>query len=224
MTARPPAARRAVDGRALAAEAAVVVGLVFGWFILLSLVATAAGFPVGARYSNAAVIGVTAGQVAFAALALRFLARRGHAPRELLPRPTLLGTAMGIALCLLFWLLWPLLANALSLGRFVTGPVEPLVAGARPHLYVLVLFACFNALYEETFLLGYLARAFERSGALFAIGLAMLVRILYHLYQGPIGAVSVLLFGLLVTVFYWRTRLLWPAVVAHAASDLAALT
>lgn len=216
--------RRAVDARSRAAEAAVVVGLVFGWFILLSLLATAAGFPVGARYSNAAIIGVTLGQVAFAALALRFLVQRGHRLGELLPRPTLLGTLMGIALCLLFWVLWPLVANGLSLGRLITTPVAPLVAQAPPSLYVLVVLACFNALYEETFLLGYLARVFERSGALFAIGVAVLVRILYHLYQGPIGAVSVLLFGLLVTVFYWRTRLLWPAVVAHAASDIAALT
>lgn len=202
----------------------MVVGLVFGWFILLSLFATAAGFPVGARNSNTAIIIVTLGQVAFAALALRFLARRGHALGELLPRPTVLGTLMGLALCLLFWVAWPLVANALSLGRLATSPVVPLVVHARPNLYVLIVLACFNALYEETFLLGYLARAFERSGPLFAIGIAVLVRILYHLYQGPIGAVSVLLFGLLVTVFYWRTRLLWPAVVAHAASDVAALT
>lgn len=45
---------------------------------------------------------------------------------------------------------------------------------------------------KRRFWLGYLVRGFAAVGASFAIGLSLLVRVLYHLYQGPLGAVSVL--------------------------------
>ena len=47
---------------------------------------------------------------------------------------------------------------------------------------------------------------------------------LYHVYQGPHGTLAVLLFGVIVGTFYWRTRSLGAVALAHAVADLAALT
>ena len=89
-------------------------------------------------------------------------------------------------------------------------------------MFILAL-SLLNGLYEETFLLGYLIRGFSAAGASFALGLNVLVRLLYHLYQGPMGAVSVVIFGLVVGYYYWRTRVLWPAVFAHMLADVLGL-
>jgi membrane protease YdiL (CAAX protease family) len=44
---------------------------------------------------------------------------------------------------------------------------------------------------------------------------------LYHIYQGPVGALSVLVFGLVLSLFYLRTGRLFPVVVAHVIADVA---
>lgn len=77
-----------------------------------------------------------------------------------------------------------------------------------------------NGLYEETFLTGYLLPAFGAVSAPFAVGGTALIRSLYHLYQGPAGVVAVLAFGIVCSVYYWRTRKLWPVVFAHMFADL----
>ena len=43
---------------------------------------------------------------------------------------------------------------------------------------------------------------------------------LYHLYQGPLGAVWVLGFGLVMSLYYVRTRKLFPVVIAHVLADI----
>jgi len=77
-----------------------------------------------------------------------------------------------------------------------------------------------NGLYEEVFLLGYLQSALERFGLAFAVGASLLVRVAYHTYQGPAGAVSVLAFGLILSAYFARRRSLWPVVSAHMFADI----
>ena len=48
-----------------------------------------------------------------------------------------------------------------------------------------------------------------------AINVSVVVRLLYHLYQGPIGVLTIVPMGLLYGYLYSRTRQLWPLVVAH---------
>ncbi len=83
-----------------------------------------------------------------------------------------------------------------------------------------VLFAMVNGTFEEIFLLGVLARGLRGYGLSVAIGVSLLVRVLYHLYQGPLGAVSVLAVGLTFTLFYLRGEQLWPPVLAHILLDI----
>ena len=44
----------------------------------------------------------------------------------------------------------------------------------------------------------------------------------YHLYQGPLGAVSVFLVGLVFGTYFVTARRFWPIAVAHAALDVIA--
>ncbi|MFZ2990482.1 CPBP family intramembrane glutamic endopeptidase, partial [Ideonella sp.] len=83
-----------------------------------------------------------------------------------------------------------------------------------------VLFAMVNGAFEEIFLLGVLVRGLRAYGLSVAIGVPLLVRVLYHLYQGPLGAVWILAFGLTFTLVYLRTQQLWPLVLAHILWDI----
>lgn len=203
----------------------MLVAISFGWFILASVWAALDGFPSSAAaFSDASLIGLMVTELILGTMALGFLRYRGHALKELLPSPDWRGCLEGAILCGVA-IVACAAANALLPSR--PGAVEPvaqMLANARPSMVVLLAVSVLNGLYEETFLLGYLVRGFAAFGASFAVGLSVLVRVLYHLYQGPAGAVSIVVFGTILAAVYWRTRRLWPAVVAHTLTDILGLS
>jgi len=205
-------------------EVATLIAISFGWFMLASVLAVLDGFPVSAApFSDTSLIGLIVTELVLGVLALGYLRYRGYVLQELLPRPGWRGClegallcGAGIAACTVVDALLPARPGAVE-------PVAQMLANARPTMIVVLAVSVLNGLYEETFLLGYLVRGFASFGASFAVGLSVLVRLLYHLYQGPAGAVSVVVFGIVLGAAYWRTRRLWPAVVAHTLADILAL-
>ena len=82
-----------------------------------------------------------------------------------------------------------------------------------------------NAIAEELFVAGYIITAlYPRRGMWVAINVSIIVRLLYHLYQGPIGVLTAVPMGLLYGYLYSRTRQLWPLIVAHVLLVLVSLT
>jgi len=67
-------------------------------------------------------------------------------------------------------------------------------------------------------------RALSLFGAAFAVTLSAGIRMLYHVYQGPHGTLVILIFGIMLGAYYWRTRSFGAVVLTHVASDLIALT
>jgi len=81
-----------------------------------------------------------------------------------------------------------------------------------------------NAAFEEIFVSGYVITALKPlRGPTFALNVSVAIRVLYHLYQGQLGVLSVLPLGLIFAYWYVRTGRLWPLVVAHAIADIVAL-
>jgi membrane protease YdiL (CAAX protease family) len=199
-------------------EAAAIVVLCFGWFIVGSAYAVSAGFKSGA-YSEAGTVGLVSLEVLLGVTALYVLRSRGFDVPSLYPRPSLAGIGGGA-------LLYMAAAGAawLALMPFDVGqysePLERLMGGAPIGLPVLVLLGVINGAYEEIFLLGFLVRGLRGYGLSVAIGVSLLVRVLYHLYQGPLGAVYVGMFGLVLSLSYVATGKLFPAVFAHAVADI----
>ncbi|MCF5939434.1 CPBP family intramembrane metalloprotease, partial [Xanthomonas perforans] len=62
-----------------------------------------------------------------------------------------------------------------------------------------------------------------RYGPAVAVNVSVAVRASYHLYQGPIGAINILMFGLILGWWVARRGRLWPAILAHGALDLLGL-
>lgn len=204
-------------------EAALLITISFGWFIGLSVMAVMNGFPSSQSFSDAALTVMLLTELVFGAMALAFLHLRGYRLQELLPSPSWRGCVDGVAVCAVALAACIAVAQLIPSNRDMVQPIAQIVANAKPSLGMVIVMSMLNGLYEETFLLGYLVRGFAPSGASFALGLSVLIRLLYHLYQGPNGAVSVVVFGLVLGAAYWRTRQLWPAVVAHALADMLAL-
>lgn len=88
---------------------------------------------------------------------------------------------------------------------------------------VLIALTAINPLYDELFGVAYVVRAAESNGAAFAITLSAAIRFICHLEQGPIAALTILPLGLLFATVYWRWRVVWPLIVAHAVMDFAGL-
>ena len=65
---------------------------------------------------------------------------------------------------------------------------------------------------------------FRRYGDLVAGSISAALRVLAHVYQGPLALVTVLPVAVLFTLYYARTRRLWPVIVAHAFQDTLALS
>ena len=92
-------------------------------------------------------------------------------------------------------------------------------------MQLLFLNSVVNAIAEELFVAGYVITALQpRRGMWVAINASVVVRLLYHLYQGPIGVLAAVPMGLLYGYLYSRTRQLWPLVVAHVLLVLVTLS
>lgn len=196
----------------------VVTALCFGVFILGSIQAVASGFPTP-PFTDAMFFNIITYEIFFAAAALGYLHLRGHDLRHLVPSPTYAGSIAGAILFVAATAVAWVLESMFSGNSAATQPVETMVSNARISFVPLLGLSLVNGLYEETFLIGFLQRALETSGASFAVGASLLVRVSYHLYQGPIGALSILGFGLVLSLYYLRTRKLWPLVAAHILAD-----
>ena len=199
----------------------VIIFIFAGWFIYASILAVTAGFP-PVTFNDSALLGVVQFEFfAFFAAAMT-LAIWGWSLDDfkfsVSWRGTFIGLALYIATLPAYALLWFTSAERLSGIQFLDD------ASAHASLSYGTIFAVSlaNGLYEEFFLTKYLIDALHKHGAWFAIGLSTLVRVSYHLYQGPFGAISVLIYGVIVTLFYWRFRMIWPVMFAHIVADIAA--
>jgi membrane protease YdiL (CAAX protease family) len=93
-----------------------------------------------------------------------------------------------------------------------------------PRFWVSLSFSIVNAVFEELLWLGLGIAAFRRFGIGPAATVSIGLRLLAHAYQGPLALVTILPIGVVFTVYYIRSRRLWPIVVAHAFQDTLALT
>lgn len=209
------------NGRAQGIDAAVVVLLCFGLFIVesLSMAYSNAAWAQGAVVTDASLVGLMVQECVLGAMALAYLHLRGYRLGTHLPRPTAVGTAIGAmlygAVALAIWVLWWLTGPTQAVE-----PIEVMLAQAQFSIPAIIAVAIVNGAYEEFFMLGIVMPLLARGGGSFAVGMTVLLRVLYHVYQGPHGAVSVAIFGVALGAYYWRTHKLWPVVCAHVIADL----
>lgn len=207
--------------RTNAVEAAVVTAICFGLWILLSVDAVLSGFPTE-PYTDDGFHWMIGVELALSVVALRFLAARGYAVSALYPTPTLMGSGVGLILFVAAWGGgW--LATAPWVSIVSSQPVAAMVLNSQVSLSSLIAVAMVNGTFEEVFLLGFLTRGLRGYGLSVALGVPLLIRALCHMYQGPLGVLWVMGFGLVLALYYVRWGQLWPPVLAHILWDIVPL-
>jgi uncharacterized protein len=209
-------------------EIAIVMVFAFGLFAIISLEAflapeQAADIPIN-NQGLTALIAVEV--VVFAALAI-FLRLRGWTVRAIGLTPGIRQTITGLGLAAIalavFAVLDSLTSGTPAAGTPAAGTNAPLVA-SELSLTLVVLLCLVNPIYEEVLVCGYLVSALrERHAASIAVAASSILRMTYHLYQGPAAAFLIGLLGLGFALYYVRTGRLWPVIVAHSALDFVGL-
>jgi membrane protease YdiL (CAAX protease family) len=198
-------------------EALAIALICFGYFILGSIGALSSGFA-GQSFSDSGFSSLIALELILASVAMAVLHARRYPLQTLWPRASWrgLGTA---ALLYLFIVMCSTVIGAALHGPEAQ-PVDRMLSEARISLSTILPLALINGPYEEVFLLAFFQRGLRRFGASNAIGFTVLLRMLYHMYQGPVGAAQVAAYGMVVGIYYWRTGRLFPVIAVHVAADI----
>ncbi|HEU4781314.1 MAG TPA: CPBP family intramembrane glutamic endopeptidase [Steroidobacteraceae bacterium] len=209
-------------------EFLVVVTWAFGLPIFASIMAV--GTPEGNRasvFTNAELFAAIIFEVIQLGFLAWFLRIRGWTLAKFGLAFSWSGTVAGLALLVLTY---GLVAGVQYLAQAVFQyDMQGAIARAprfdeELSMQLVFLVSVVHGIAEELFVAGYIITAIApRRGMWVAINVSVVVRLLYHLYQGPIGVLTVVPMGLLYGYLYSRTRQLWPLIVAHVLLDLIVL-
>lgn len=204
-------------------EFLIVVSLAFGRFIFASILAM--GSPELSTYDNQALISVVVTELMNFAFLAWFLYLRGWTIERFGLNVTIRTTTGGILLAigtLALFVFVQVLGN-LSLDMAAAEKLYPKVS---PNLDLqLVFFASVvNGAYEEIFVAGYVITVLAGARGIWtAVNVSTGIRLMYHLYQGTIGIITIVPMGLLYAYIYVRTSQLWPLILAHILLDIIGL-
>lgn len=198
-----------------------ITAICFGLSVAASLSDTYSGQASGSFNDNRFMAAILTDAI-LASIALTVLHARKYPLRTLLPRASWQDMGTGVLLWLAAIAAWNVVLPIVGDSQ-AAQPIDTLLAEARLSVPVVLLLSVVNGMYEEVFLLGFLASGLRRFGASNAIAISLLVRLLTHTYQGPLGVLSVVVFGAVLGIYFFRTGRLFPVVAAHVLADAAAL-
>lgn len=209
------------------AEFWLVVVVAFGWLIVSSIL-RGLGVSHQQALTDRAIVGLFVYEIGIGGVLLASLKARHWTLQKIGFRPGLNDTALGLALLVGTNILWAIIF-------YITWAVSPATVkhmqatsealfGAAIFWPVVIAASLLNAAFEEIFVAGFVVTALKAErGSWFAVNVSVLIRLLYHLYQGQMGVLGALPIGLVYSWFYARTGRLWPVFVAHALQDMAGL-
>lgn len=158
------------------------------------------------------------------------MGRQGKAWRDIGWRPSVADIPRAVGLFLLVmtvrWFVWyqgQYLYRAYS-GHFLTQrSLHSMFAFGISALSI--MYACLNPLFEELIVRGYtISEVVNLTGSrTLAVGVSVVVQLSYHLYQGAANVLLAVPVFLLFSLYYVRTRRIFPVVLVHLGWDLFAL-
>jgi len=205
-------------------EFLVVIGLVYGNSLFrYCLSVFRNGFTPIIAWDNGVFIRLLVIEISVALCLGLFLYFRGWRWVDLNIYPSIKATGIGILIWFCAYLLCDIF-YVLSVSIFSNSNLIRSIS-FQGHIYPPLAFivSIINPIFEEIFHLSFIIKSLEKHGAAFAIGISTLLRLLVHLYQGPLMAVSILPIGILFAAYYWHSRQLWPILIAHGIFDFIGL-
>lgn len=192
---------------------------IFESILWLSLV------PADTAVTNQSLIGTIVHRVVVAASLFWFLRIRGWTLERAGFEVTWRGTVWGLGLLAgISGLTIAAGVLAQSLALDLVSAMSRHASSASLDLQVAFVAAVVGGAYEEIFVAGYVITLLSAArGPWTAVNVSTGLRVLYHLYQGPVAVLTIVPMGLLFGYVYVRTRKLWPLIVAHVLMDVIAL-
>ena len=179
-------------------------------------------------YNNTGLMAVLIMELAQSLFLIWFLRIRGWTLEKLGLSITWRGTLLGVALLIgtygVLMVVQTIAAKALPADMAAAVASYPKPAKDLS-MSLVFLVSTVNGIFEEVFVAGYIITALAPVRGIWAgINVSTGLRLLYHLYQGPVGIISVVPLGLMFGYLYARTRMLWPLIFAHILLDIIGLT
>jgi membrane protease YdiL (CAAX protease family) len=212
-----------IRSRSAASEILFVCLFAFG--ILLARQAWHHFYPAeGPPIDRARLLGLLAVEIPVLLVVGWVLSVRGWTLRGLGLAPTLGQTLLSLAFVVATIIIWTAVAFVLAALGAGPPPTQTPLVSKDIGWPTIIGVSLVNGIFEEVFLCGYLITALRgRFGLPLAVGASVAVRVLLHVYQGPVGMLNMAGMGLLFAWWFARTGKLWPLVVAHILLDVIAL-
>lgn len=201
-----------------------VIIFTYGVHILLSIASRLVyGFQPHILITNGSLLILLAEEVSTAALLSWYLFGRGWRLSDLSfsvsGGQTLEGAGLYVLSLFACWLVGACLLQI----SLVQELVQSVYIERHVSIYVAIAITLVNPAFEEILNLGYVQQCLDHHGPAFSIGVAVLLRLLMHIYQGPIAVLTILPIGIAFSWYFrWRRRL-YPVILAHAIMDFIGL-
>lgn len=202
---------------------------IFSSILLMGSEGGAAGRTGGALvFDNAALMNIVSFELLQAAVLVWFLWVRGWTLEKIGLSVSWRGTWHGWLLLLATYVVLMVLQWVANF--FMPGDVQAAVqrypsADPLVSMQLVFLASTVNGMFEEVFVAGYVITALSQARSTWtAVNVSTVIRLLYHLYQGPLALITIIPIGLIFGHFYARTRQLWPLILAHILIDIIGLS
>src|SRR5690348_4820695 len=205
------------DRRGSLREITTVFGLtVGGWLVLWILKGSFISFDFG----QARLVRTFAAEVIYVILLWPWLAARGWSFGAIAGAPQPIDIWRGFGLAIAAYVAY--YCSAYTWVVFGPGTYEVLQKATpvgTAAAWVITMGVILNPIVEEFLWLGYGITALRRYGTRTAVLVSLSLRLFVHLYQGRLAFISVLPLAVVFTLYFVRTRRLWPVIVAHMLFD-----
>src|SRR5688572_19985755 len=198
---------------------AVVLSTV-GLFAVSSLAALVAGETVGSSLSTNQLWGLVIEELVLGAVWFPVLRSRGWSFNCTTIAPTTwdIPRAVGLTgICLV--VAW---VASSTVDRLVPGSPDALgrtVLDSPLSLPSILVVSLVNPIAEEFLYLGFIANVLRRRSENLAVAASLIARAVVHTYQGPERVAGIVAIGLVMALYYCRTRRLWVVAFAHGFVD-----
>jgi uncharacterized protein len=217
----PAMAAEREQRRGNSVELVAVFGLTVGLPLTLTILTGRVG---SYDFGQRRILNTLAAETFIVVLLWPWLASRGWSFRQIAGAPEPFDVLRGLGLTAMAYAAYYF--SALTWAAF--GPrsydaLSSVVPSGTASLAIVAALCVVNPLVEEFLWLAYGVNAFERFGMSYAVIASVALRTTVHAYQGVVALIAIVPLGIVFTVYYARSRRLWPVIVAHVLFDAIAL-
>jgi uncharacterized protein len=214
-------------------EFGLVVAIAFGWPMMGSVLSLVQGMTVGEpgaaeSFGDSHLTGLLTLELITLPVIASVLRARGWRAKDFPVDITRAATFLGVLAYVGSWLFYQVVDGTVSAIFSSLREGFETIDEYRPShpasLVTVYLISIINPVFEELIVCGYVIPALStRFGQTTAINVSVVIRAMYHLYQGIEVLPYHAAYGLMQAYLYVRFRNLWPLLVGHALGDFVPL-